>query len=325
MYKQLLSVLLASSFLNLQNVYAATDFSATIEYIGSVKSVTPMTITVEKNGASTQCQLPCDVGSEDSFTNTTPDTIVVKMKLETADQAELTLTPKSKMHFENQDGKFIPVLDVGVTHVEVPETTSGEKKFKFFIKTKSATMGVRGTEFVVQESESGETQINTLKGEVGMAKDLSEFNEEKGKSPKWTKIAAGSAGYWSRGESRIKEVKEFNRDSFRKQLKEKHPSFMKAVEKRLELQQKAREVHRDNKQVKRQSNRDGRQERRDERRENRPMNNGSSKEKMFENKKPSHSSGHRDDIKKVREQYFTPKFERKKDNGSNYLQQQKRR
>lgn len=327
MKKHLLFVLLMGS-----NVQAFGDFSAVVEYVGDVKSVAPMTITVENDGKSRNCQLPCEVGSDDAFTNTTPDTIALKMKVELSSDAEVTLTPKTKMHFEKIDDRITPVLDAGVTHIDVPEADSKEKKFRFFIKTKSAVMGVRGTEFVIEETESGETKLNTLKGEVGMAKDINGFKEEAGKSPKWIRVSEGNAGLWKRGESQIKEVRQFNTAQFRKQLKERHSGFMKAIEKRQEVRREKREAVRAQKERRGAkagergaggSRIDGRQERSTDRRRVRDEGSERGAGGLYD-KSRERRSGKSEDIHKIREQFYgKPKFERRKESKDNYLQKRR--
>ena len=250
---------------------AAKELKATIEYAGTAESVAPMSIKVKSESGERDCRLPCVVGAEDAFTNTLIESVVVKIPVSGGKDAEVLLDPKSSVKMEKTDTGLVPVLDVGTTHVSVPKADSKKDGFRFFIRTQTATMGVRGTEFVVEHSESGNTTVNTLDGEVGMAKNLDEFKEEKGKAPRWNKVEGGMQGSWMKGDSNIKEVRQFNRESFLKHYAEKHPHLARAAERRVERRMERRQERREER---REQRRETRQENRQEHRQE--MRNGNS-------------------------------------------------
>lgn len=71
----------------------------------------------------------------------------------------------SSYKVEEKNSHAASRLGVGILRILVPENTTREKKIRFQLRTAEGTVGVRGTEFVV-ERQKEETRVKTLRGEV---------------------------------------------------------------------------------------------------------------------------------------------------------------
>lgn len=123
-------------------------------------------------------------------------------------------TPGSVPHAE---------LDQGSAHFDVIHTTTGQ--ISFYLKTKSAVMGVRGTEFVVDQSEDGTSNLHTLQGEVAMAKT----EKDLGTPGHFTSVGAGTASYLKPSMKAPAVPQKFDRKAYLGQLAKTHPGLAKHV------------------------------------------------------------------------------------------------
>jgi hypothetical protein len=90
------------------------------------------------------------------------------------DKSSVTLGPNSKLvvtKVEPKQGSVISVL-TGTIRAEVNKQNKPKNgKSKMYVKTQTAAMGIRGTEFVVAVNQENKvTSLVTLEGEVAMAK-----------------------------------------------------------------------------------------------------------------------------------------------------------
>lgn len=115
-----------------------------------------------------------DLILEGAVVSTGPKSSVKFMLL---DQTALSLGPDSSMHLD--DVKINSISNVSVTNGYVRSkvikdflsNSTPSKKVKFILRTKSAVMGVRGTDFeVIYNSENQVTSLVTFEGAVAMLK-----------------------------------------------------------------------------------------------------------------------------------------------------------
>ena len=160
--------------------------------------------------------------------------------IQLADGSEITIAAKSEMTL----GKFVhsPAensadieLKKGMLFNVVKKNVYSEKK-PFTIRTASAAMGVRGTEFVVENSDQGITSLHTLKGSVAIAKSAQELSRLKG----GVLIEAGKMSSATQ-KSNPTEPKIFNLKTYSAYLAEKAP----VLAQRVEHQQKSDRVNHD--------------------------------------------------------------------------------
>ena len=99
------------------------------------------------------------------------------MTIHCADGTVLVVGRKSNLGIEeSENAQRTARIDAGTVRAIVSkinaEKITDKKKFRFFIKTRSATLGVRGTDFVVSADPVTETsELHTLEGTVEVAKD----------------------------------------------------------------------------------------------------------------------------------------------------------
>lgn len=114
-------------------------------------------------------------------------------------------------------------LDQGSAHFNVSHTTTG--KTSFFLKTNSAVMGVRGTEFVVDQAADGTSNLHTLQGEVAMAKSENDLATPG----HFTSVGAGTTSYLKRSMAAPAAPQKFDRQAYLGQLAKTHPGLAKHV------------------------------------------------------------------------------------------------
>ncbi len=147
-----------------------------------------------------------------------------------ADGSKVTVLPKTDLEIEALDknrvqssflrsGNIQGEVKKETAVAEAPKGTSSavnpgaplvapKKKLHFFIKTKTATMGVRGTQFVAAFSEAaGLAQFHTLEGTIEVGKSASSLLSGTG-----TPVEAGQ--FVQATPEGISEAKAFNRSRF---------------------------------------------------------------------------------------------------------------
>jgi len=112
-------------------------------------------------------------------------------------------------------------LEHGNVRSQVAKAKTPSKNYLFGFRTKSAVMGVRGTDFVVTADQEKKTsELRTLDGEVHVAKDEKTLNDGKGipvLQNQMTQMSPGS----------IQAPVSFNRDEFMKKLSTSQPDLAK--------------------------------------------------------------------------------------------------
>lgn len=107
---------------------------------------------------------------EDTSIVTGPKSFI---KIKFVDSSELNVGPESKIVITEMKKDSIGIISLlkGRIRTEVQKDLKDPNSNKFFIKTRSAAMGVRGTDFqTVYNPDNKVTSLLTYKGEVAMAK-----------------------------------------------------------------------------------------------------------------------------------------------------------
>jgi hypothetical protein len=114
-------------------------------------------------------------------------------------------------------------VEQGEVRVLVAAQKSGEPlppgHFKFKLRTRTATMGVRGTDFVVSVSESGDTDLHTLKGNVEIAPTPEELRRGAGVA-----VASGTTTTAKQGGA-LEPVRKFDLGAFVNQFENNNPEL----------------------------------------------------------------------------------------------------
>lgn len=93
------------------------------------------------------------------------------MRVELKDKSVLTVAPSSKLILSNFTPKQAPQISVAFGQIRAKVTKSEDKSIKLLIKTPTATMGVRGTEFeTIVNPETAATSTVTYEGNVAITK-----------------------------------------------------------------------------------------------------------------------------------------------------------
>jgi hypothetical protein len=199
----------------------------------------------------------------------------------------------------NEEVSTIEVLKGKVRGIFKEEKTQKSKKFKLFIRTKNSVMGVRGTEFVV-ENKDGESSLHTIEGSVEFAKskdDLFKGNSSQVKESEFIK---------RKKQEKIRKPQKFKKEEFLKRFKNRHPRLVKLRQNFLSSRNSGQRVKRFNaarkkfrKQIMR--SRAGRKYRRERR------NNNFNNRKNFRRRDGSNKPD-KEKIKKVRKEEIKEKI-----------------
>lgn len=143
-------------------MYAAAPIAEVIKIRGEVSQLSPTAMAAQKVFLG-------DKLVEDTSILTSAKSFV---KIKFIDNSELNVGPESKIvitEMKKESPGIISLLK-GRIRTEV-EKDSQQNDNKFFVKTRTAAMGVRGTDFqTIYNPESQTTSLLTFKGEVAMAK-----------------------------------------------------------------------------------------------------------------------------------------------------------
>ena len=119
-----------------------------------------------------------DKFEEDTSIVTGPKSFV---KIKFIDNSEINIGPESKIIITAMKKDSVGIISLlkGRIRTEVEKNSDKPRENKFFIKTRSAALGVRGTDFqTIYNPENKMTSLLTFKGEVAMAK-IDENSYEK--------------------------------------------------------------------------------------------------------------------------------------------------
>lgn len=139
----------------------------------------PIAIVVKIRGTATQLPPGAhtsrvvvlgDKFLEDTSVLTGPGSFI---KIKFIDESEINLGPESKIVISEMKKDSVGIISLlkGRIRTEVSKNSDKPNDNKFFIKTRTAAMGVRGTEFqTIYNPDNKMTSLLTYRGEVAMAK-----------------------------------------------------------------------------------------------------------------------------------------------------------
>lgn len=201
----------------------------------------PVMIT---NGATQRMAINGDpVYLEDHVVTSATQSAMIRL----TDQTELTAGPSTNLtvtQFSNQPNEHQAQinLDQGIVHAAVVKKTY-DGKHPFLIRTKTAAMGVRGTEFLAELLPSGETSLHTLEGSVALGKSPADLNSSKNSAL----VNAGRTSSMELGSVRPKPPKRFNRKTLMEHLGNRSPDLIKQIDHWAQIHQQKSAVSREKK------------------------------------------------------------------------------
>ena len=160
------------------------------------------------------------------------------IKVTFTDQSEIWIAPQT--NFSIQEFKVTPAKREALFHVEVGSVRAlvqrrSSEKVNVIIHTRSATMGVRGTEFFVQTDKNQKTSLYTLDGSVAIAKSVKALNDakstrlvEKGKYSSCTVAQLLPSASKKYNPKELKEKLQSISPEIASSVKEKHDARVKA-------------------------------------------------------------------------------------------------
>lgn len=179
------------------------------------------TFSIQRNGETVVIEAGDEILEGDKI-QTSDESVTLSYP----DQTSLTLSENSviKINPTNEYSDRNVELEQGTIHSKVTSGVSA-KPFKMIIRGGYATMGVRGTEFTVEsDSQNSALDVHTLEGTVEAAENETELTQQKG-----TRIEALKSLHAKRGQAF--EKREFRREEFMQRFQQRHPRFMKQVQK----------------------------------------------------------------------------------------------
>lgn len=191
--------------------------------VGTIESVDPAgtTVTVKNpQGVSAEKAPGAPIGPNDHILSKKGQTVVLHLK----DDSNVTVAPGADVAVQD----YIPSkpdsvphvqLNQGSAHFDVPKTDTTHTKF--FIRTNSATMGVRGTDFVVDQQSDGYSVVHTLSGNVAVAKNEADLEDHT----KSVEVPAGRTSYMNQTMAHPAAPRVFNRKSYLTQLSKTYPAM----------------------------------------------------------------------------------------------------
>ena len=156
-------------------VYGALELSAHALSGGATVALLKGKATVKTASATGATELKVnDIVAPGSTVKTEPKSFV---KLAFADNSQMNVGPESEMKLESTSANQAGVVNLisGELRAKVTKDLlkddKGEAKEKLFVKTKTAAMGIRGTDFqAIYNQENQNTSLVTFEGSVAMVK-----------------------------------------------------------------------------------------------------------------------------------------------------------
>src|SRR5579871_5557290 len=202
--------------------------AGTIEHVDSQTDDDEITI---RNGEATMSAGEDDKVYEGDHVLTGKDqTVAIVLN----DGSEIVVGPSSEFlvdkAYDEHARTTSLALAYGLIHSLVKKIYSAATPF--VVETPSAVMGVRGTEFVVeQDPGTSEASVHTLEGSVAMGSNLQSLSNPS----QSTMVAAGQASSIRRGMARPTPPQHFERQQYFNQLAQRHPRFVRHVRQRAFL------------------------------------------------------------------------------------------
>ena len=159
------------------------------------------------------------------------------------DLSEVSISPETELtvdRFVNTPTDHGAELSLGHEHsqemvyIVVSKNTYSEKK-PFTIRTASAAMGVRGTEFVVENTQKDEVTLHTIEGAVAMGKSP----EDLVRPGQAQLVSAGNMSTANRTAVRPSAPQHFDQRSFMETVARRSPGVAKRIQNRQQLKPKA--------------------------------------------------------------------------------------
>lgn len=145
------------------------------------------------------------------------------VQLKYPDGTKVSIGAKSKMVTESGNpGMKSLELKFGRINAKVHKQESQDIHFR--VKTKSATMGVRGTQFFVNSTKTGDTSTHVINGRVDVASDDAALLAGKGKPVLHDEYVEVQSG-------KVSESKKFNAREFLNQMKAEQPELVAFADK----------------------------------------------------------------------------------------------
>lgn len=142
-------------------------------------SLNPIAEVIKLRGEVTQLSPGAKIARKveigDKFTEDTSIVTSAKsfVKIKFIDSSEVNLGPESKIVITEMKKESVGIISLlkGKIRTEVQKDAKDPESNKFYVKTRTAAMGVRGTEFqTIYNPDNKITSLLTYKGEVAMAK-----------------------------------------------------------------------------------------------------------------------------------------------------------
>jgi hypothetical protein len=169
------------------------------------------------------------------------------------DESELTIAPSSDVmmgELVSQDNKHSPSIGLvmGMLRALVKKVAAGENPL--MVRTPSAVMGVRGTDFVVEHDGEGQTTLHTIDGKVALGKVGADIDAPGGSHA----VSAGEMSFFKKGMDAPEPPAKYNMKTLTDHLSQRCPLIaQKVVAHHEELVRKAHaEAHEDAKEKKKQ-------------------------------------------------------------------------
>ncbi len=146
------------------------------------------------------------------------------------DGSEQSVGPNSQIQIQDFEGKVPSTyLEKGTSVIQVPKGTGNSKGHKFYIRTNTAVMGVRGTIFVVdvQSKGGGRTVLHTLEGQVEIAASRKGLISGQG-------VAVRQNEMIQAGRNNIGMKSAFNPTKYMNQLQAVHPMGMQMIQRGMQ-------------------------------------------------------------------------------------------
>ncbi len=178
-------------------------------------------ISAQRSGENEIQRLTADEVIAPGILLTTDSTTTADIRL--CEGTVIRVAPSSQYRYESMDENqgvhswLFSLLGGSVRAIVAPSQPAGIVKFR--LQTPNASVGVRGTEFVVDHNSQGESQLYTLDGEVLMGsrsqiEDLKSANQA-GLANKFQAVSPGMFSSLKAGQGRPEAAQPFDISHFR--------------------------------------------------------------------------------------------------------------
>ena len=200
--------------------------SAAAESVGVIETISGATTVKVKSSAGVERVLGVRGILQKGDVITTEESQVISIKL--SDDTLMSIGPLSqvviaKSDLGNEQSDTDIELQKGMTHVAVQKVYN--ESHKFFLRTSTATMGVRGTEFFVEHGADNQTSIHTLEGSVAVGK----AGENLANSKNAVLVNRGNMSSLKPQSAQPSVPKQFNENEFFRNLNTRSPAMVAQI------------------------------------------------------------------------------------------------